>query len=171
VVVILLVLLNHHSSPVACEFVTLQQPDLSCPPILQARTKVFTYLNVIISYMQGGEEEFGRGNSNHLHSNSRPGERVLRARLVVVDVVVNTGVVGSVELSSRDTAGHRASGSGDAEVDALGVELRIADIESTVEGEDLMAEDVISGLYVGRDPDLPGKTIGDKFVGRPLRQC
>lgn len=81
---------------------------------------------------------------------------------------MNTGVVGSVELSSRDTTGHRVSGASDAEVDALRVELRTADIASGVEGEDLMAEDVVSRLYVGRNSDPPGKAIVDKFVGGPL---
>jgi hypothetical protein len=93
---------------------------------------------------------------------------VCRVRLVIVDVVMNTWIIGSVKLSSWNTARYGGAGSSDAEVDALGVELSTADIVGGVEGEDLVAKDVVSRHDVGGNPDRPGKVIGDQFIGRPL---
>lgn len=66
---------------------------------------------------------------------------------------------GRVELVGRSAAGDLAAGSRDLEVDALGVELGTTDVVGGVEGEDLVAENVVARLDVAGDPDLPVQAV------------
>lgn len=88
--------------------------------------------------------------------------------VVIIDVIVNTRVRGRVQLVCRDTVWYGVTRSGYLEVDALGVELRTADIVGRVECQDLVAENIVARLDVGGDPDLPGEAVPDQVIGRPL---
>jgi hypothetical protein len=81
---------------------------------------------------------------------------------------VNTRVGRGVKLVGRDTAGRGIARSGDLKVDALGVELGTTDVVGRVQGKDLVAENIVAGLDVGGNLDLPGKSVLDQIIRGPL---
>lgn len=99
---------------------------------------------------------------------SRSRDLVGRVGVVVVDVVDDTGVVLVVERGGGDTVGEAVARAGDAEVDALRVELSTTDIIGGVEGEDLVAENIVARTDVLGDSDSPGQAIGDELIRSPL---
>lgn len=78
---------------------------------------------------------------------------------VLVEVEEDTGVSGSVERGSGDTAGGGGSGASDLKVDALGVELGAVGLASGVQGEDLVTENVVARGKVRGDLDGPGVAL------------
>lgn len=87
--------------------------------------------------------------------------------LIVVDVVQDAGVVALVELSGDGALRGLGAAAADLQVDALGVELGAALLEALVEGDDLVAEDVVSGLDVGGDLDAHAEVVLEELVVRP----
>jgi hypothetical protein len=86
---------------------------------------------------------------------------------VLVDVEEDAGVISSVERGSGGSAGGGRAAASDLEVDALGVGLGAVGVTSGVEGEDLVAENVVAGGEAGGDLDGPGVAVGDELVGGP----
>lgn len=87
---------------------------------------------------------------------------------VVVEVEDDTLLGGSVQRSTGNTGGLLGTGTSDLEVEALGVVLGTVLLASGVESNDLVAEDVRTGLEAGRDGDLPGVASGNELVGGEL---
>lgn len=82
-----------------------------------------------------------------------------------VDVEDDAGVVGGEEGGAGGAAWVGAAAARDLEVDALGVRLSAVWLAARVESEDLVAEDVVAGRYIGRDPDAPLVAVLDEEVG------
>lgn len=78
---------------------------------------------------------------------------------VLVEVEENTGVLSGVERCSGDTAGGGGAGASDHEVDALGVELSAVGLSTGVEGDDLVAENVVARSKARGDVDGPGVAL------------
>jgi hypothetical protein len=87
---------------------------------------------------------------------------------VVVEVEDDTLLGGSVQRSTGNTGGLLSTGTSDLEVEALGVVLGTVLLASGVESNDLVTEDVRTGLEAGRDGDLPGVASGNEVVGGEL---
>ena len=89
--------------------------------------------------------------------------------LVAVGAVVqaegDTGVVGAVQLCGHDTLGPAGAGARDLEVEALGVVLRAVGLLGGVQGDDLVAQDVVARRDVGGDLDHPAEAVVDELVG------
>lgn len=87
-------------------------------------------------------------------SHSRAGNGVGRERLVEVEE--DTRVGGSVEGSEvATTADSLAATASNLEVDALGVGLSTVGLASRVKTDDLVSENVFTGLEVLGDGELP----------------
>ena len=83
---------------------------------------------------------------------------------------MHTRLLGSVQLGSNNTAGHVGAGSGDLEVDALGVELGTADIIGTVKGENLVSENIVAGGDARRNSDDPLEVVLEQDIRSPLEK-
>ena len=98
--------------------------------------------------------------------NIRAGD-IVRAELSV-EVELDTGVIRGVELGEVTTAAESLGATAsDLEVDALGVGLGTVGLASGVKTDDLMSENVVTGLEVLGDGELPGVTVRDELVGGP----
>ncbi|KAI6754104.1 hypothetical protein HG530_013280 [Fusarium avenaceum] len=87
---------------------------------------------------------------------------------VVVEIEDDTLLGGSVQRSTGNTGGLLSTGTSDLEVEALGVVLGTVLLASSVESNDLVTEDVRTGLEAGGDGDLPGVASGNEVVGGEL---
>ena len=85
----------------------------------------------------------------------------------LVDVEENPGVVGTVEAGANCAARTSRAAAGDLQVDALRVELGAVRLVATVQGNDLVAQDVVPGSQVAGDGDLPLVAVADELVRRP----
>ena len=98
--------------------------------------------------------------------NIRAGD-IVRAELSV-EAELDTGVIRGVELGEVTTAAKSLGATtSDLEVDALGVGLGTVGLASGVKTDDLMSENVVTGLEVLGDGELPGVTVRDELVGGP----
>lgn len=84
-----------------------------------------------------------------------------------VEVEVDALVVRGVQGGSQGALGLLGAAAGDLEIDALGVVLGAVGVPGRVEGDDLVAQDVVSGLQVGRDLDLVAEVVAEDLVGGP----
>jgi hypothetical protein len=91
---------------------------------------------------------------------------IVRAELSV-EVELDTGVLSGVELGEVTTAESPGAATSDLEVDALGVGLGTVVLASGVKTDDLVSEDVVTGLEVLGDGELPGVTVRDELIGSP----
>ena len=97
----------------------------------------------------------------------RAGDDVV-LEVAVVRAEENTGVLGSVELRAGNTLRLVGARARDLDVHALGVSLGAIGLASAVQGNDLVAEDVVArreGLGHGGDPRV---VVGDHGDGGPL---
>jgi hypothetical protein len=85
-----------------------------------------------------------------------------------VEVEQDTRVSGGVELGEVATVEGLGTASSDLEVDALRVSLGTIGLAGRVEANDLVAENVVTGLEVLGDGELPGEAIPDEVVGGPV---
>lgn len=106
-----------------------------------------------------GDAADGAGNEG------RAGDGVLN--VADVGVEEDARVSGSVEGGTGNTSGGAAAAAVDAEIHALGVILGAVGIGSTVESNDLVAEDVVSGLEVGGDLNEPAVAVLAKVIRSP----
>jgi hypothetical protein len=83
------------------------------------------------------------------------------------DIEQNTGVIGLVEARRRHASTQlgRAT-SANLDIDALRVGLRAVCLAGGVQGEDLVAEDVVAWREV-RDGKVPAEVVLDQVVGDP----
>jgi hypothetical protein len=88
--------------------------------------------------------------------------------VVTVDADLDTRVGGSVELVSRSTLGGSGTGSGNLDVDALGVVLSTVLLAGRVESDDLVTENVLARGDALGDRHGPGVVVGDELVRSPL---
>jgi len=94
--------------------------------------------------------------------------RVRIAGGVVVQAEQNTRVGPLVQRGASNTAGWRNRAAAcHLQVQALGVELRAVIISSTVESNDLMADDVVASLEVPGDSCRRSEVVLDEFVCDP----
>ena len=85
-----------------------------------------------------------------------------------MSVEEDTVVLGSVESRSESSLGAGSSGTGDLDVDALGVVLGAVLLAGRVETDDLVAQDVVAvGDGLG-DGGRPAVVVADQVVGGPL---
>lgn len=110
----------------------------------------------------GGRSRAGRATGSHLGT----GDGV--AGGVVVEVELDTGIVRLVEAGTGNTSGDIGTAGLNLEVEALGVVLGTVLLASGVESNDLVTEDVVTGLERGGDGDLPAVTSGNEVVGGEL---
>jgi hypothetical protein len=96
------------------------------------------------------------------------GTRHLVVGVVAVNVDLDTGVGGGVELVSGDTLGVLSAGTGDLQVDALGVVLGAVLLVGGVKSDDLVAENVVTRSDGAGDRDGPGQVVLDELGGSPL---
>jgi hypothetical protein len=106
--------------------------------------------------------ELALGNLGGLQCHSRAWDGV--AGRVVVDVELDALVVGLVQLSSEGTLRELRAGTGDLEVEALGVVLSTVLLATGVESNDLVTENVRTGLDVLGDLDEPAVVVGNELV-------
>jgi hypothetical protein len=100
-------------------------------------------------------------------SNGRAGDGVGVERLVEVEE--NTGVGGSVEGGEvTATAEGLGAAASDLEVNALGVGLSTVGLIGRVKADDLVSENVVAGLEVSGNSELPGEAVTDEVVGSPV---
>lgn len=92
---------------------------------------------------------------------------VVRGELLV-EVEQDTRVGGGVELGEVATVEGLGTTSSDLEVDALRVSLSTIGLAGGVEANDLVAENVVTGLEVLGDGELPGEAITNEVVGGPV---
>jgi hypothetical protein len=85
-----------------------------------------------------------------------------------VQVEEDAGVSGGVQRGAADTGGSGRAAASDLEVDALGIGLGAVGVASRVQGEDLVAEDVVAGGQVAGDVDGPGVAVADQVVRGPV---
>ena len=85
-----------------------------------------------------------------------------------VDVDLDTRVCGGVELVGSHTSGVLSTGTSNLKVDALGVVLGTVLLTSRVEGDDLVAENVLSRSNGAGDSDRPGEVVVDELGSSPL---
>jgi len=95
------------------------------------------------------------------------GHLINRPGLVVVYVVVNAGVILVVEGGSHHAGGVCTSAASDLDIGTLRIELSGANVVGRVEGEDLVAQDVVAGRDRGGDGDGPGAPRRAQLVGSP----
>jgi hypothetical protein len=107
----------------------------------------------------GGRSRAGRATGHQLGT----GDGV--AGGVAVEVELDTGIVSLVEAGTSNTSGLVGAGRLNLEVEALGVVLGTVLLASGVESDDLVTEDVVTGLDGGRDGNLPGVASGNEVVG------
>jgi len=126
----------------------------------------------------GGSRGGGRGSGRGV-AGARAGARAGTAEesgtrhLVVgvvaaVDVDLDTRIGGCVELVSGDTLGVLGAGTSNLQVNALGVVLGAVLLAGGVEGDDLVAENVVAGSDRAGDSDRPGQVVVDELGGSPL---
>jgi hypothetical protein len=94
------------------------------------------------------------------------GDRVAGEGLVKVEK--DTGVVGTVKGGGGRTAGAGAATAGDLNVDALGVELGAVGVVGRVEGDDLVAENVLARGDGAGNLNVPRVAVGNELVGGPV---
>jgi hypothetical protein len=106
-----------------------------------------------------------RGRAGRTTGNVQLGAGDGVAGRVVVEVEDDTLLISSVEAGTSNTL--RLSGSVrlNLKVEALRVVLGTVLLASGVEGDDLVTEDVVTGLDGGRDGNLPGVASSDEIVG------
>lgn len=117
----------------------------------------------------------GRVTGSGSRSRSRAGTSTVQSRardlvarvVTAVDVVLDTGVGGSVQGGTDNTLRGVGATASDGNVQALGVVLGTVLGTSTVESDGLVAEDVVAGGEGGRDGDGPGVVVGNHLVGSP----
>jgi hypothetical protein len=83
---------------------------------------------------------------------------------VVVEVEHDTLLGGSVQGSTGNTGGLLSTGTSNLEVEALRVVLGTVLLSSGVESNDLVTEDIRTGLEAGGDGDLPGVASGNEVI-------
>jgi hypothetical protein len=88
--------------------------------------------------------------------------------VVAVNVDLDTGVGGGVELVSGDTLGVLSAGTGDLQVNALRVVLGAVLLVGGVKSDDLVAENVVTRSDGAGDSDGPGQVVLDELGGSPL---
>jgi len=103
------------------------------------------------------------GDLNSTLDQSRAGDGI--ASRVAVDVELDALVVRLIQLSSKDTLGLLSTGTLDLEVEALRVVLGTVLLETTMESNDLVTEDIGTGLNVLRDLNEPAVVVGNELVG------
>lgn len=114
----------------------------------------------------GGGARVGAGAGRGAAEESRTGDLV--AAVVAVDADLDAGLVGRVELVGGDAGGRLGAGASHLDVDALGVVLGAVLLARRVQGDDLVAENVLAwGNGLG-DLDGPGEVVGDELLGGPL---
>jgi hypothetical protein len=106
--------------------------------------------------------ELALGDLNSTLGQSRAGDGI--AGRVAVDVELDALVVGLVQLSSKNTLGLLSAGTFDLEVEALRVVLGTILLETTMESNDLVTEDIGTGLDVLRDLNEPAVVVGNELV-------
>lgn len=84
-----------------------------------------------------------------------------------VDVEEDTGVGLGVQGSTQSTVGQLSAVTSDLEVDTHGVVLSTIRVLGGVEGNDLVAENVVAGLQGRGDGDVPSEVVGDQVVRGP----
>jgi hypothetical protein len=84
-----------------------------------------------------------------------------------VEVELDARVLSGVELGEVTTAESPGAATSDLEVDALGVGLGTVVLASGVKTNDLVSENVVTGLEVLGDGELPGVTVRDELIGSP----
>jgi hypothetical protein len=92
----------------------------------------------------------------------------LVAAVVAVDADLDAGVVGRVELVCGGAGGGLGTGASDLDVDALRVVLGAVLLACRVQGNDLVAENVLAGGNRLGDLDGPSEVVGDELLGGPL---
>ena len=130
----------------------------------------------------GGSRGGGHGGSGggrvagaRAGTRARAGARLVQSRagdlvggvVAAVDVVLDAGVGGGVQGGSQDTLRLVGTSAGDLDVEALGVVLGAVLGAGAVQGDGLVAEDVVSGGEAGRHGHGPGVVVGDHLVGGP----
>ncbi|CAH0025162.1 unnamed protein product [Clonostachys rhizophaga] len=98
--------------------------------------------------------------------------------LITVEVAIytdkNTHVIGLVELRGKHPIGKLCPGPFDLDVEALRVVLRAIHFPRPVQGNDLMAEDVVTRLELLWDPNEPAlvlrQDVGVELV-RPVAEA
>jgi hypothetical protein len=85
-----------------------------------------------------------------------------------VEVEENARVLSGVELGEVATAAESGrTATSDLKVDALGVGLRAVVLASRVKANDLVSENVVTGLEVSGHGELPGETVTNELIGCP----
>ena len=115
----------------------------------------------------------GRGRVRRRGSGGAAGAKERRTRNGVldvagVDVEEDTGVGGSVQLGADNTLGLLGAAASDLDVQALRVVLGTVLLASSVQRNDLVAEDVLAGSEALGDSDGPGVVLADHLDGSPL---
>lgn len=113
----------------------------------------------------GGDSGGSLGDGDGAAVGSRAGDGV--SGQGGVDVDEDAILSGSVELGTLDTGGSGSTGTGDLEVEALGVVLGAILLLSAVESDELVTEDVVAGGDGGRDLDHPAVVVVDQLVSTP----
>lgn len=106
--------------------------------------------------------ELALGNLGGLDSHSRAGDGVTGR--AVVEIEDNTLLGRLVQLSSEGTLRELRAGTRDLEVEALGVVLSTVLLTSGVESNDLVTENVRTGLDVLGNLDEPAVVVGNQLV-------
>ena len=97
---------------------------------------------------------------------SRPGVGV--AGVGAVEVELDTRVVAGVQRGASNTVGGSdGAAAGDADGQALRVVLGTVVAASAVQGDDLVAEDIVAGLEVAGEGGGGGEVVGDELVSHP----
>lgn len=96
------------------------------------------------------------------------GAGVRVARVGGVQVEPDAGLVAPVQADALSAAGRGdGAAAADLEVEALRVVLRAVVALAAVQGDDLVADDVVAGLQVARDRGRRGEVVGDERVRHP----
>lgn len=135
------------------------------PPVFKLSNRVFNMLAISMQSLSRSFQAIESG--THLGGpDSRAGDGVLAE--VLVQVEQDAGVLSSVEGGEVTAAGGGRAGASDLEVDALGVGLGAVGLSGGVEGEDLVAENVVTRGETLGDGDRPSEAVGDEVVGGPV---
>lgn len=112
-----------------------------------------------------GDGELGLGQVGAL--GDLGGTRDLVGGQGLVDIDEDTGVALRVEGLTQGAGRGQGTGAGHGQVEALGVVLGTVRLLSAVQGDDLVAPDVVARLEVRRDLDEPRVVVGDQEVRPP----
>lgn len=84
-----------------------------------------------------------------------------------VEIKENTRVVRGHEIYPKSTSWGGAAAAHDLKIEALGVVLGPIGVSTAVEGDDLVAENVVSGGDIRRNLSCPLEAVLDEDVGGP----